>query len=383
VSTLEVVARPLARRPQSRPLRGRARLGRRTKLLAKRLERGDVAIIDHPGLDRVSAEDMIAARVCAVINCGQSLSDSYPNGGPLLLAEAGIALIDVPDDLLFEHCRDGELLEVTSDGEVRRDGKLLTAGRRLGVDELRTRTRARRDQIGTALEAFALNTIGYMREERELIAGRLELPPLASDFRERQALVVVRGGGYLDDLRTLGPYIREVRPIIIAVDGAVDGLLDAGLRPDMIVGDMDSASDRALACGAELVVHAYADRHAPGGKRLERLGLAHTLVPAPGTSEDVAMLIAAEKGASLIVAVGSQLNLVEFLDRDRKGASSSFLTRLRIGEILVDARGISRLQRPRSRRSRRDALLAVLIAATAIVVWTALGLGHVIAIAAG
>jgi uncharacterized membrane-anchored protein len=349
MSILEVVARPVLGRSEPRTLRGRARLGRRTKLLARRLARGEIAIIDHPGLDRVSAEDMIAARVCAVINCSRSLSDSYPNMGPLLLAEAGIALIDVPDDSLFERCRDGELLEVTSHGELRRDGELLAAGRALGLAELQAQTRARRDQIGEALERFALNTIEHMREERELLAGKLELPPLASDFRDRPALVVVRGGGYLDDLRSLRSYIRDVRPIIVAVDGAVDGLLDAGLRPDMIVGDMDSASDRALRCGAELVAHAYSDGHAPGRDRLERLGLAHAVVAVPGTSEDAAMLIAAEKGASLIVAVGSQLNLVEFLDRDRKGASSSFLTRLRIGEILVDAKGVSRLYRPRPR----------------------------------
>ena len=369
------------RRSEPRPLRGRARLGRRTKLLAKRLEPGDVAIIDHPGIDRVSAEDMIAARVGAVINCSESLSDSYPNLGPLLLAEAGVLLIDVPGDALFERCRDGELLEVTPGGEVRRDGELVAAGRVLHAAELRAETRARRDQIGAALEAFALNTIDHIREEGELVAGRLELPPLASDFRGRPALVVVRGGGYLDDLRALRPYIREVRPIIVAVDGAVDGLLDAGQRPDMIVGDMDSASDRALGCGAELVVHAYADGHAPGRGRLERLGLEHTLVSAPGTSEDVALLIAAEKGASLIVAVGLQLSLVEFLDRGRRGAASSFLTRLRIGEILVDAKGVSRLYRREPRRALRRIAGAVLVAAAAILVWTALGLGHVVALA--
>jgi uncharacterized membrane-anchored protein len=355
-------------------LSGRARLGRRTKLLAKRLASGDVAIIDHRGLDRVSAEDLIAARVAAVINCRQSLSDSYPNMGPLLLAEAGILLIDVPDDALFERCRDGDLLQVTGEGDVLRAGELLTAGRVLGSAELRAQTHARRDQIGDALERFALNTIQHMREERELLAGRLELPPFATDFRDRPALVVVRGGGYLDDLRALRPYIRDVRPVIVAVDGAVDGVLDAGLRPDMIVGDMDSASDRALECGAELVAHAYRDGRAPGRERLVALGLPHTVVPAPGTSEDIAMLIAAERGASLIVSVGSQLNLVEFLDRDRKGASSTFLTRLRIGEILVDAKGVSRLHRRRPAGALGFVALGILIAALATLIWTTLNL---------
>jgi uncharacterized membrane-anchored protein len=323
--------------------RGAARLGRRTKLLAKRLEAGDVAIIDHPGLDRVSAEDMVAARVCAVINCAQSVSDSYPNSGPLILAEAGITLIDVLGDALFDRCCDGELLEIGGAGEVFRHGELLAVGSVLSANELRASKRVRRDEIAEALERFALNTIEHMREERELLGGGLALPPFATDFRDRPALVVVRGGGYLDDLRALRPYIRDARPVIVAVDGAVDGLLGAGLRPEMIVGDMDSASDQALRCGSELVAHAYRDGRAPGRERLERLGLAHTVVAVPGTSEDVAMLIAAERGASLIVSVGSQLSLVEFLDRDRKGASSTILTRLRIGDLLVDAKGLGRL----------------------------------------
>jgi uncharacterized membrane-anchored protein len=374
VASLETLAKPRAGRAEPRPLRGRARLGRRTKLLARRLEAGDIAIIDHPGLDRVSAEDLIAARVCAVINCGRSVSDSYPNTGPLILAEAGVALIDVGDDALFEVCREGDLLVLGGGGEVRRDGELLAVGRVLSATELAAQTRARRDEIGAALERFALNTIEHMREERELLGGPLELPLFATDFRDRPALVVVRGGGYLDDLRALRPYIRDVRPVIVAVDGAIDGLLDAGLRADMIVGDMDSASDRALRCGAELVAHAYRDGRAPGRTRLQQLGLPHAVVPAPGTSEDIAMLIAAEKGASLIVSVGSQLNLVDFLDRDRKGASSTFLTRLRIGEILVDAKGVSRLHRHQPASALRFVALGILLAAVAVALWTTLGL---------
>jgi uncharacterized membrane-anchored protein len=185
-----------------------------------------------------------------------------------------------------------------------------------------------------------------MREERELLAGRIALPRFATDFRDRPALVVVRGVGHQRDLRALRPFIRDTRPVLVAVDGASESLLEAGLVPDMIVGDMDSAGERALRCGAELVVHCYPDGEAPGRRRLEELGLPFKLVPAPGTSQDVALLLAAEKGARLIVAVGSQFNLVEFLDRNREGMSSTFLTRLRIGEILIDAKGVSRLYRP-------------------------------------
>jgi uncharacterized membrane-anchored protein len=340
----------LAPRPASAPaISGAARLDRRTKLLAPRLRRGDIAVIDHPHLDRVSAEDMIAARVAAVINCSSSVSHSYPNLGPLMLVEAGIPLIDLPDDSLFERCREGQQLELRA-GSVRRGGELLAQGRALELDELRAQWRSRQDEIAEALERFAINTVEHMREELELLEGRLELPPLSTELRERHVLVVVRGAGYLEDLRALRPYLRQQRPVIIAVDGAAESLLESGLRPDMIIGDMDSAGERALRCGAELVAHAYLDGRSPARERLERLGVAHTIVAAPGTSEDLAMLIAAQKGASLIVCVGAQLNLVAFLDRDRAGASSTFLTRLRIGEILVDAKGVSSLYRP-SRRA--------------------------------
>jgi len=348
---------------------GRARMGRRTKLLVKRLRRGDIAVIDHLDLDRVSAEELISAGVRAVLNCRASSSGTYPNLGPQLLVEAGIPLVDLPDDSLFELIADGEQLTVStcdSTGlEISRAGQTLTRGRLLDRDTVRVETEARRREIGEALERFAHNTIEHMREERELLAGKIEMPRFRTDFRDRPALVVVRGVDHQRDLRALRPYIRDVKPVIVAVDGGADAVLEAGFTPDMIVGDMDSASETTLHCGAELVVHSYPDGRAPGRHRLESLGVHFKLVPAPGTSQDVAMLIAAEKGAELIVSVGSQLNLVEFLDRNRKGMSSTFLTRLRIGEILVDAKGVSRLYRP---RPGLTPLLLVLIAGLAAIV---------------
>jgi uncharacterized membrane-anchored protein len=329
-------------------------------LLVKRLARGDIALIDHLDLDRVSAEELIAVEAGAVLNCRPSSGGSYPNLGPQLLVEAGIHLVDLPDDSLFDALADGEAITVR-DGEVVRNGEVLVRGDVLDLARVRAETDARRQEVGEALERFARNTIEHMREERELLAGKIEMPRFATDFRDRSALVVVRGVGHQRDLRALRPFIRDRRPVLIAVDGGAEALLDEGLRPDMIVGDMDSAGEVALMTaagrggmgskgrsgGTELVVHAYPDGRAPGRERLERLGLPFKLVPAPGTSQDVAMLIAAEKGANLIVSVGSQFNLVEFLDRNREGMSSTFLTRLRIGEILVDAKGVSRLYHPR------------------------------------
>ena len=334
--------------PETRPreVRGIARLGKRTKHLVKRLRRGDVAILDHRDLDRVSAEDLIASGVEAVVNTAPSSSGRYPNAGPLLLVQAGVLLVDAPGAPLFAELADGDTI-VIQGGEIRRNGDVVARGEVQDPATVQALNDQRRREIGEALEAFAHNTVEHMVAERELLSGRLELPQFSTDFRDRPCLVVVRGVDHKRDIRALRPYVRDVKPILIGVDGGADALIEEGFKPHMIVGDMDSATESTLRCGAELVVHAYPDGRAPGREHLEALGLPYKLVPAPGTSQDVAMLIAAEKSAALIVSVGSHFNLVEFLDKNRRGMSSTFLARLRIGEILVDAKGVSRLYQPR------------------------------------
>jgi uncharacterized membrane-anchored protein len=353
-----------------RQVEGSARLGKRTKHLVKRLKPGDVAIIDHEDLDRVSAEELIACGVKAVVNAARSSSDRYPNMGPLLLVSAGVLLVDAPGAPLFERLKDGDAIVVRG-GDIRRGDELIATGQVQEPVALRQLNDERRREIGEALEAFARNTVEHMIEERELLVGKLELPRFDTDFRDRPALVVVRGVDHKRDLRALRPYVRDVKPVIVAVDGGADALVEHGFKADMIVGDMDSVSDSTLRMGAELVVHAYPDGRAPGRERVQELGLPHKVVPAPGTSQDIAMLIAAEKGARLIVSVGSQYNLVEFLDKNRRGMSSTFLTRLRVGEILVDAKGVSRLYRPRPGLTPIVALFIVgVIAFVAIVALT-------------
>jgi uncharacterized membrane-anchored protein len=321
---------------------GPAKLDRRTKDLVKRLRPNDVAIIDHRDLDRVSAEELLEAGVPVVVNVAPSQSGRFPNPGPLMLVRGGVRLIDAPGASLFDEVSEGDLVTVRG-GSIFRNGDCVATGRALAADELATAVAEQRGRVTEALEAFADNTLRYLREEGRLLAEGIDFPPLKTRFRERHALVVARGPGYKRDLAIVRPYIRDFKPVLVGVDGGADALLEGGYKPDVIVGDMDSVSDRALRSKAEKVVHAYADGTAPGRDRVERLGLEHEVVRAPGISEDVALLLAYEKGAELIVAVGTHFNLIEFLERNRDGMSSTFVTRLKVGEILIDAKGVSRL----------------------------------------
>jgi uncharacterized membrane-anchored protein len=328
-------------------IEGRVRLGRRTKHLVKKLLPGEIAVVDHLNIDRIAAEELIATGVVAVINASPSSNGRYPNAGPLLLVQAGIRLIDVEDVDPFELLADGNRVTLAG-GAVLGGGRELLHGRELTVEELECQREEQLARVDEALAEFAENTVAHVRQETDLLTGAVEFPVTRASFRDRHVLIVVRGDRHRRDLKALRAYIRDVRPLIVAVDGGADGVLEAGMKPDVILGDMDSAGDEALCSGAELIVHAYPDGRAPGRQRLLDLGLEHTVLPAAGTSEDVAMLLAHEKGAALIVSVGAHFNLIEFLDRKRGGMSSTFLTRLRIGEKLVDAKGVSRLYHPSS-----------------------------------
>lgn len=346
---------------------GIAKLDKRTKDLTKRLGPEDVAVVDHVDMDRVSAEALLATGVEVVVNASPSISGAYPNVGPLLLTRGGVTLIDAVGPAVFEAVKEGQLIEVVGD-EVRVDGQTVAAGVRLSVAAVEQKMEAAKASLGDQLDRFARNTIEYLEKEREILLDETWVPPVTTEIHGRHVLVVVRGYDFKEDIDALTPYIREFRPVLVGVDGGADAIMEAGFRPDVIVGDMDSVTDAALTSGAELVVHAYADGLAPGMERLQKLGVAegaHTW-PLTATSEDLALLLAWECGADLIVALGTHANLVEYLDKGRKGMASTFLVRLKVGPKLVDAKGVNKLYRaavgPRH--------LVVLVAA-ALVVMTA------------
>ncbi len=337
----------LRRRGAPSQLGGQVRLDRRTKNLTKRLRPGEIAVIHHTDLDRVSAEALVQAEVAAVVNAVPSVSGRYPNLGPGILLDAGIPLIDDVGEQIFADVHEGDRLTVDGGRLLSPTGAVVAEGRLLTADLLEEQLQAAQEGLSDQIEAFTHNTMTYLREEKELLLEGVGVPDVATEIEGRHVLIVVRGYDYRSDLDALRPYITEYRPLLMGVDGGADALLEAGYRPDMIIGDMDSCSDEALRCGAELVVHAYHDGRAPGLDRIQAMGLSAVVFPALGTSEDAAMLLADTKGAGLLVAVGRHFSLVEFLDKGRAGMASTFLTQLRVGPKLVDAKGVSRIYRSR------------------------------------
>lgn len=354
-------------------LGGSARVDSRTKNLTKRLSAGDVAVIDHEDIDRVSAEALVACKPAIVLNAAKSTSGRYPNMGPGILLEAGIPLIDDLGSQIMD-VREGDLLIVEDSGAVMRGESLIAEGEWQTPELNEQKMEEARSGIAVQLSAFAHNTMSYLEREQDLILNSVGVPDVRTDFEGRQALIVVRGYHYKSDLQSLRSYIRDYRPVLVAVDGGADAMLEMGLRPDIIVGDMDSVSDTALTCGAEIIVHAYRDGRAPGVKRVEDLGVPYLVFPMTGTSEDVAMILADSKGADLIVAVGTHSSLIEFLDKGREGMASTFLTRLKVGGRLIDAKGASQLYQSRISTWQLLALiLAGVIAMSAAIATTDVG----------
>jgi uncharacterized membrane-anchored protein len=353
------------RAPEAAPgVTGTVRLDRRTKNLTKRLRPGDVAVIDHVDIDRVSADSLVACKVAAVVNAAPSTSGRYPNLGPEILVNAGIPLVDGVGKEVLSAVKEGTAVRVDGNQLLLEDGTVVAEGTEQTSESVAEAMAEARAGLSVQLEAFATNTMEYMKRERALLLDGVGVPDVATPIEGRHVLVVVRGYDYKEDLQALRSYIRDYRPVLIGVDGGADALVEAGYRPDMIIGDMDSVSDEVLKGGAEVVVHAYADGRAPGLARVQDLGVEAITFPAAATSEDIAMLLADEKGATLIVAVGTHATLVEFLDKGRGGMASTFLTRLRLGGKLVDAKGVSRLYR--SRISTLTLVVLVLAAFVAI-----------------
>lgn len=341
--------------------KGRARLDRRTKNLVIRLRRNEIAIIDHDDIDEVSANSLIDIKPQAIINVQPSITGRYPAKGAYKILKAGIPILDEVGSVVFDEIKEGSQVEISGNNVVQ-GKRCIAMGHELTLEDVREKMQQGTENAGQELERFVENTLEYALLEKDILLGNIEVPALSTHMLNHHVLIVVRGSSYKEDLKAISSYIQDEQPVLIGVDGGADALLEFGLVPDLIVGDMDSVSDEALKCGAEIVVHAYANGGAPGLSRVEAMGVEAIVFPMPGTSEDVAMILAWEYGASLIVAVGAHSNMIDFLEKGRKGMGSTFLVRMKVGSILVDARGVSQLyQQSLKKRYLFQLILAALI----------------------
>ncbi|AGB40543.1 putative membrane-anchored protein [Halobacteroides halobius DSM 5150] len=324
---------------------GKVRLGVKTKNLVKSLVPGEIAIINHQDIDYLAAQSLLEAGVKAVINVSASISGKYPNLGPQRILAAGIPIIDQVEGNLFQLLKNGDQIKII-DGKIINSEQIIASGEVLTYEKAQVKLNKTRDNLENELSKFIDNTLDYAKKEKRLILD-LEIPSIDTNLEDRDVLIVVRGKDYRQDLEAVSSYIKQIKPILIGVDGGADALLEYGFQPDIIIGDMDSVSDKALKSDTELIVHAYPDGTAPGMKRIKKLNLQAQRIPAPGTSEDIAMLLAYEKGAELIVAVGTHTHMIDFLEKGRPGMASTFLVRLKVGNKLVDAKGVNKLYNTR------------------------------------
>lgn len=347
-------------------IKGKVKVDKKTKELVKRLNPHDIAVIKHKDLDEIAAIALIKTKPKIIINCDHSISGKYPNLGPLRLLEANIPLIEIHDPNFFSFVSEGDQVWILDELIFCKDKYF--EGCLLSKDEVLQKIKEAELNYQHEVTKFVRNTLEYASKEIDIITHSVNIPNLTTNIKNRHLLIVVRGHNFEEDLHTLRSYISEIKPVIIGVDGGADALLDFGYRPDIILGDMDSVTDKALKCGAELIVHAYPDGRAPGLERLHALNLSAHILPSRGTSEDVAMLLGYEEGADLIVAVGTHSNVIDFLDKGRKGMASTFLVRLKIGAKLVDAKGVSKLYRhPIRFREMAKIVISALIPLTLVI----------------
>ncbi len=323
-------------------LKGYAKVDAKTKDLIQRLKPGDIAVLAHEDIDEVAARSLISAKVNAVINAKKSITGKYSNPGPQLISEAGIFILDNVGDQVLHTLKDMDIIQI-KDEKVFKDGKIICEGSKLTSKHIKEQTIKAEEKLAETLRDFVDNTLEYAKRETSLILDDLQIPDIGCELYGKQVVVVVRGGNYQEDLKAISSYIEDESPVLIGVDGGADALLDCGYIPDIVTGDMDSVSDKALKLSHNRVVHGYPDGRAPGLSRINDLGLEASVLPAPGMSEDVALLMAFQKGAQLIVAVGPHSSMIDFLEKGRKGMGSTFLVRLKVGSLLVDAKGVSAL----------------------------------------
>ena len=344
---------------------GVARVSRRTEDVLGRSGHGDILVVDHPDIDRKTADEMVASGVTAVVNASASITGRYPNLGPEVLVSSGILLVDGMGDKIFSRLKDGAKVRI-DEGVLYAGDDMVATGTVQTAESIADQMIDAKAGMSAQLEAFAANAIEYMKRERGLLLDGVGIPDVTPEIAGRQVLVVAASADTKRELKMLKHYISDYRPVLIGVDAGADALQEAGYKPDLIIGNPESISSETLRGKAEVVLPAHVDGYAPGLERVQDLGVGAVTFPASGTSEDLALLLADAHDAALIVTVGMRTTLTDLLDRGQGSTASTFLVRMRVANKVVEATALAKLYK--SRVSWWVVLLLVLAATAAMVV---------------
>ncbi len=360
----------LLTRNTSRPgLSGTARVDRNIDRLLRRVCPGDIVVLDVLDLDRITADALVEADIAAVVNASPSVSGRYPNLGPEVLVTNGVTLIDETGPEVFKRVKDGAKIRLHEGGVYSGDRRLIRGTERTDHD-IADLMREAKSGLAAHLEAFAGNTIEFIKSESPLLIDGIGIPDIDIDLRRRHVVIVADEPGAADDLKAIKPFIKEYQPVLIGVGAGADVLRKSGYRPQIIVGDPDQISTDALKCGAQVVLPADADGHAPGLERIQDLGVGAMTFPAAGSATDLALLLADHHGAALLVTTGHTANIETFFDRTRTQSNpSTFLTRLRVGEKVVDAKAVATLYRNHISGGAIALLAMTMLIAVIIALW--------------
>ncbi len=360
----------LTRNGTSRPgVVGTARVDRDIDRLLRRIEPGDIVVLDVLDLDRVTADALVEANVAGVVNASPSISGRYPNLGPEVLVSNGVVLIDETGPEVFKKVKDGAKIRLNNGGVYSGDRR-LSLGTERTEEEIVEKMHEAKSGLVSHLEAFAGNTIEFIRSESPLLIDGIGIPDIDVDLRRRHVVVVAEEPNAAADLKGLKPFIKEYQPVLIGVGTGADVLRKAGYRPQLIVGDPELMSAEVLKCGAQVVLPADADGHARGLERIQDLGVGAMTFPAAGSAADLALLLADHHGAALIVTAGHTASIEEFFDRNRQHSNpSTFLTRLKVGDKLVDAKAVATLYRSRISGGSIALLVLAMLIAVIVALW--------------
>jgi uncharacterized membrane-anchored protein len=326
-------------------------------------------VLDVLDLDRITADALVEAEIAAVVNASPSVSGRYPNLGPEVLMANGVTLIDETGPEVFKKIKDGAKVRLYNGGVYSGDRRLIHGTERTD-EEIAELMQEAKTGLVAHLEAFAGNTIEFIRSESPLLIDGIGIPDVDVDLRRRHVLVVADEDHAADDLKSLKPFIKEYQPVLIGVGAGAEVLRKAGYRPQLIVGDPNELSTEVLKCGAQVVLPADADGHAPGLERIQDLGVGAMTFPAAGSPTDLALLLADHHGAALLVTAGHSANIETFFDRSRQQSNpSTFLTRLRVGEKVVDAKAVATLYHNRISSGAIALLILTMLIAVIVALW--------------